>query len=69
MDIARFARGQAVAVRILVNLVYVAILVGSAIRGHWLYGLVVIPFLALGIWRLGALLSRYRTGTNTRTNR
>ena len=57
------------AVRILVNLVYVAILIGSTIQGHWLFGLAVIPFLAFGAWRLGVLLNRYRTGTSTRADR
>jgi hypothetical protein len=65
MDMARFARGHAVTVRILVNLVYVAILVWSATRGHWLYGLIVVPFLAYGTWRLGVLLHRYRVRIQT----
>jgi hypothetical protein len=60
MGTARLARRYAVAVRILVNLVYVAILVGSAARGHWLYGLIVVPFLVYGTWRLRVLLHRAR---------
>ena len=59
MDLATFARRQAVAVRILVNMLYVAIVVWSISVGHWPYGLIVVPFLAYGVWRLWVLL---RTG-------
>jgi hypothetical protein len=59
VDIASFARGHAVAVRIVVNLIYVAILVWSATHRHWPYGLVVLPFLAYGTWRLWVLLRRF----------
>jgi hypothetical protein len=58
MDLATFARRQAVAVRILVNLIYVAIVVWFISEGHWAYGLIVVPFLAYGLWRLWVLLRR-----------
>ena len=63
MDIASFARGHAVAVRILVNLIYVALLVWSITQGHWPYGLIIVPFLAYGTWRLWVLLRRVRVRT------
>jgi fatty acid desaturase len=58
MDLRTLARRHAVAVRILVNTIYVAIIVWSISRGHWTYGLIVVPFLAYGIWRLLVLLRR-----------
>jgi fatty acid desaturase len=61
MDLVTFARRQAVAVRILVNMIYVAIVVWSIREGHWTYGLIVVPFLAYGVWRLWVLLRRGRT--------
>ena len=57
MDRRTVARRRALAVRILVNTVYVAILVWSLSSGQP-YGLVVVPFLAYGIWRLLVLLRR-----------
>jgi hypothetical protein len=60
MDLVTFARRQAVAVRILVNMIYVAIVVWS-IREGQPYGLIVVPFLAYGVWRLWVLLRRGRT--------
>jgi fatty acid desaturase len=68
VDVARFARGHAVAVRILVNLAYLAILVWSAAKGRWLYGLIVIPFLAYGTWRLWAMLHRDRARNQAGSN-
>jgi hypothetical protein len=65
VDIASFARGHAVAVRILVNLIYVAILVWSATHRHWPYGLIVLPFLAYGTWRLWVLLHRIDVRTQS----
>jgi hypothetical protein len=59
VDIVRLARGHAVAVRVLVNLIYVAILVWSVAIGQWA-GLIVAPFLVYGIWRLQLLLHRQR---------
>jgi fatty acid desaturase len=50
---------NAVAVRALVNLVYVAALVWAAAKGQWA-GLIVVPFLAYGLWRLQVLLHRQR---------
>jgi fatty acid desaturase len=58
VDIVSFARGHAVAVRILVNLIYIALLIWTTARGHWPYGLIVLPFLAYGTWRLWVLLRR-----------
>jgi fatty acid desaturase len=66
MDLATFARRQAVAVRILVNLIHVAIVVWSIGEGHWPYGLIVVPFLAYGVWRLWVLLRRERRRTQAR---
>ena len=63
MNIASFARGHAVAVRILVNLIYVALLVWSTTQGYWPYGLIIVPFLAYGSWRLWVLLRRFRVRT------
>jgi hypothetical protein len=63
VDIVSFARGHAVAVRILVNLIYVALLIWTTARGHWPYGLIVVPFLAYGTWRLWELLRRFRATT------
>jgi fatty acid desaturase len=63
VDIASFARGHAVAVRIPVNLIYVALLVWSITQGHWPYGLIIVPFLAYGTWRLWVLLRRFRVRT------
>ena len=63
VDIVSFARGHAVAVRVLVNLIYVALLIWTTARGHWPYGLIIVPFLAYGTWRLWELLRRLRTRT------
>jgi hypothetical protein len=62
MDLTTLARRHAVAVRILVNAVYVAILVWSLSRGQT-FGLIVVPFLAYGIWRPFVLVRRRQART------
>jgi fatty acid desaturase len=57
MDLTTLARRHAVAVRVLINTVYVAILVWTLSSGQT-YGLIVVPFLAYGMWRLLVLLRR-----------
>jgi fatty acid desaturase len=68
MDRTPLARRNAVAVRILINAVYVAILVWSLSRGQP-YGLIVVPFLAYGIWRLLVLLRRWHPQPRTQQDR
>jgi hypothetical protein len=68
MDLTTLARRQAVAIRILVNTVYIAILVWSLSRGQT-YGLIIVPFLAYGIWRLLVLLRRRQPRQRTQQDR
>ena len=68
MDLIPLARRHAVAVRILINTVYVVIIVWSISQGQT-YGLVVVPFLGYGIWRLLVLLRRRQRKPRTQQDR
>jgi fatty acid desaturase len=68
MDLIPLARRHAVAVRILINTVYVAIIVWSISMGQT-FGLIVVPFLVYGVWRLLVLLRRRQPKPRTQQDR
>jgi hypothetical protein len=68
MDLVSLARRNPVAVRVLINAVYVVILVWSISIGQT-FGLIVVPFLVYGMWRLLVLLRRRPPKPRTQQHR